>query len=477
MDYNVLLINPYTGLVRKKANVPPIRVAYEGGYLLEHGFPVNILDMKLHKLKYLTDFLNDADIDLLLIHIGLSFTNLSGSCYPFTLQILESLKDFKRDLTVGLIGEHPMLLQEKLTLETLVHDTADFLLYGEEDILPKIVTNLNRKERPEALRDIPAVIFKENSNWKKNPPAQFIQNLDNLPQPAFNLMEMNNYRFHILWTSRGCPFDCSFCSTNIIYNKQYRSMSPERIVNDMEHILNEYGERVFWIVDDLFTYSKERVHTICDTIIERNLDVQWCVTAGSRAQNLDEILLQKMKQAGCDQIGFGVESGNDEVLHGLNKGFTLDDVRKNARMVQQAGIPIQFYFMIGNPGDTLQTIEDTFNFIWEIRPDNIIFFPAVPYPGSKFYNWVQQNGRILRESYGDLFTHEDYKIPEPYFEVHNFTRNDQIIAMRRALALKVARYNLPRLFYVMLAYLRQNRLKYFSDILLMMKNWLRLRFQ
>jgi radical SAM superfamily enzyme YgiQ (UPF0313 family) len=475
IGYNTLIINPYTGLVRRKANVPPIRVGYEAGVLCESGFNVKILDMKLHKLDYLRNYIENNNFNLILIHVGLSFTNISGSCYPFTLKILDSLRDLKGDFKVGLMGEHPMLMKEYLTKDSAVNDVADFLVYGEENILPELVTKLSANGSIETLKDIPGLIYKKDSDWKRTPPTKFIQNLDELPKPAFDLMEMDRYRFHILWTSRGCPFPCTFCSTNRIYKKEYRSMSPERIVKDMEDATNNFGKKIFWIVDDLFIYRNERINSICNEILERSLNFKWCVTAGSRPHNLNKPLLEKMKKAGCIQIGFGVESGNAEVLRGLNKGFTLEDVRKNVNLVKEVGIPIQFYFMIGNPGDTLQTIEDTLKFVWEIRPENIIFFPAVPYPGSTFYDWVTKNGRILKDSYGDLFTHEDYEIPEPYYEVKNFTKEEQVIAMRRALALKIARYNFFRFLYVIYLFLRQNRMKYSKDILLMFKNWFRLR--
>ncbi|MFC1512399.1 B12-binding domain-containing radical SAM protein [Candidatus Latescibacterota bacterium] len=470
----ILFINPYTGGVRRKANVPPVRVGYLAGIVREEGYDVEILDMKLHCMGYIERFLKKKDFDVIIIHVGLSFTNLSGSCYLQSLEILETVKSSGGEYLVGLAGQYATIMGKAMTDDQIVRDTVDFVIFSEgEAVLGPLLSAFNSGH---SLATVPGILYRDSDDWKKNPAAPEVNDLNTLPTPAYDLMEMSRYRNNILWTSRGCPFECIFCSTPIVYNKKYRYQSPDTVVDDMVHIIDHYGDKVFWIVDDYFFLHQDRVEAICDSIILRNLKVRWCVTAGARGEGIGKQLLAKMKRAGCAQLGFGVESGNEEVLRNLGKNVSIEKIKEITKNAQEVGIAVQYYFMIGNPGETLKYVKDTMNLIWEVIPQNVIFFESTPYQGSQLYEWVEKHGRLLRPPYGDIFAHHNnYKIEEPYFETDDFTREERISALRKCLALKMAFYKFPRLIYAIIKFLSDNRFRYFTDIFLITKNWIKLR--
>lgn len=216
--------------------------------------------------------------------------------------------------------------------------------------------------------------------------------LNMLPIPDYGLIPLNSYRPHpphgikkhwtSVLTSRGCPYSCSFCS-KAVFGKHYRSMSVDKVIELLAD-LEQRGVEEIAFYDDVFTLSKERTLQICNEIINRGFKFLW--TCETRVHLVDVEMLRTMKAAGCYSISYGIESGSQEIVTRLNKGITLDQIKQAVKLTHEAGIQAIGYFMIGSPGETTETIEQTIDFAIDLKLDYAQFGVTSPLPGSELYN-------------------------------------------------------------------------------------------
>ena len=183
-------------------------------------------------------------------------------------------------------------------------------------------------------------------------------------------------------TSRGCPYNCSFCFKGIV-GRTYRQRTPENIVAEIRQLIDRYGVRNFYFIDDLFTINVKRLEAILDYFIEQNLDVRWQCLA--RVDRVNPDLLKKMHRAGCRQIHFGIESGNPEILKKTAKHINLDQVRQAIDWTEDAGIMSKGYFILGLPGDNDETMNETIGFATSLRLSEAMFSIATPMPGTELW--------------------------------------------------------------------------------------------
>ena len=196
-----------------------------------------------------------------------------------------------------------------------------------------------------------------------------------------------------IFTSRGCIFRCTFCTLPQTFTGRiFRARSAENVVRELEWIKENLPEvKEIFIEDDTFTIDKERVVKICDLIIKKKLNITW--SANVRADVPYEVL-KKMKEAGCRILIVGYESGNQDILNKIKKGVTLEMAEEFTKNCKKLGIKIFGCFMIGLPGDTKETIMQTFEFAKKLSPDMVFFQQAVPFPGTEFFEWCKKNGYI-----------------------------------------------------------------------------------
>ena len=218
------------------------------------------------------------------------------------------------------------------------------------------------------LESIDGIVYRgDEGKLVTTKPRKKLQNLDSLPFPARHLLPPNLYQpvpidehgtpKFAMMTSRGCPHACAFCQKS---RSGYRSHSPERIVDEMEHLVREYGARDIAFVDSLFCASYKRVERVCDEIIRRGVQVSW--TCSSRVEVVDKPLLQKMKDAGCWRTRFGIESGSDRVLDFISKGINKEKIRKAVTAAHEVGLRPKAFFILGHMPDTRESIEETIAF-------------------------------------------------------------------------------------------------------------------
>jgi len=310
-----------------------------------------------------------------------------------------------------------------IPIETMrPYPPLDFVLVGEPDLtIRDLVDHLEGRidERPENIRRIfekhdpsyePA--FREDGSvdlrgikglaWRNgdeirvNFPRPFIQDLDDLPIPLHELLPLKKYLmpmikglFTFIVTSRGCPAGCTYCIKHVSYQFSARLRSPKLIMEELWK-LKELGINNIHMYADLFTVSREQVMDLCQRMIDEKINIRW--TSNSRVDYVDEEMLRMMGKAGNHLISWGIESGNEQILKHAHKGAYPDKAERALRWAKAAGIKNWGYFIIGLPGETVETIRQTIDFAKRLPLDIALFHVAAPYPGTPFFFEVVQNG-------------------------------------------------------------------------------------
>ncbi len=374
----VLLINPpdtaskykFIGLV-----APPLGIAYIAAVLERENINVEIIDGAALEISW-EDFekeLEKKSPDV----IGITAVT------PTINQALKSAQIARKacpDAHIVLGGYHPTFTYEEL----LKNDFIDIIIRGEgEYTMLELVKAL---EDGSDLTKIKGIATREFIT----PPRPIIQDLDELPFPARHLLPMDKYKIinmklttGTLISGRGCPHHCSFCSSAAMHGHKLRMRSSQNIVDEMEHLINDHDAEMVAFMDDTFTMNRKRVEEVCSEIKERNLDFYWGCTA--RADTLSKNLLQKMKDSGCITLFLGVESADQQHLNNLNKNVTLDRIKKTFELTRELKVRTIASAVLGMPGDTRQSIENTINFVKNLKPSYAVFSLATPYPGTDFY--------------------------------------------------------------------------------------------
>jgi anaerobic magnesium-protoporphyrin IX monomethyl ester cyclase len=281
-----------------------------------------------------------------------------------------------------------------LQKEVFTKYPIDFLITGDmEVVIPDLINNLDKKAD---LKKVRGLMYYKNGKSYLTGKANGIKNINNLPYPAYHLSGgISCYRtgtqtppFTNIFSSRGCPYHCKFCSSH----DTYQARTPKNVVDELEWLVKTYKIKNFYFFDDIFTIKQDRAEQICQEIIKRKLKLRW--SCGTRVDCVNPKLLTTMKKSGCWMIAFGVESGNQEILDKNAKGFSLTQAEKAIKQTQNVGIAAYAMFVLGLPGETKATLKNTFKFVNKINPDYAQYCVAVPFPNTPFFDEYHKNGWI-----------------------------------------------------------------------------------
>lgn len=397
----ILLINPpaENTLVGNNPSIideqrgfnPPLGLLYIATYLENYtSHQVEILDVQVEKVGYenLKRIIKAKNPDLIGI-TAMTFTLID------VIKTAKIIKEVSQDIKVILGGPHIHLFPE----ETINLPEVDFLVLGEGEVtFTDLVNNIND---PEKLKTTQGLVFKEKERIINTGLSRFINNLDELPFPARHLTPYRKYSSLLakrspittMITSRGCPYGCIFCNRAHL-GKRFRARTAKNVVDEMEECVN-MGIKEFLIYDDTFTIDRNRVLGICDEIIERGLDIGWDIRA--RVDTVDEQMLNRLKEAHCERIHYGVEAGTNKILKVLRKGITLEQTKKAFKMTQKAGISTLAYFMIGSPTETREDILQTIRLAKDLNPDFVHITITTPFPGTALYKKGLEEGIFKRD--------------------------------------------------------------------------------
>ena len=285
-------------------------------------------------------------------------------------------------------------------VETMTRFPAiDIAVVGEGEIT--IVELLEALQDANSPANVQGIIYRNGNNLCDTGRRPLITELDSLPFPAWDLLEefperylpapfkVRNLPAATLVTSRGCPNTCIFCDRSI-FGTSCHAFSAEYIVRHMAYLHQRYGIREFSFEDDTFITFKSRLQEICERLIAKKMCISWSCLG--RVNHVTNENLKLMRRAGCWQISFGIETGSQEILVFVNKGITLDQVRRAVRLCRAAGIKAKGFFIVGHPGETDQTMRKTIDFALELPLNDISVSLMTPFPGSELYNRASEFG-------------------------------------------------------------------------------------
>jgi len=322
---------------------------------------------------------------------------VTGTTTPTFRQDARYLRNLKQHhgFVTAFTGTHTTALPRECLLEA----QADLVLVGEAELTLERLLNSPREDWP----SIPGVCVNINGQAVLGPPTEMVSNLDDLPYPARHLTPWHLYKmpfsygepFATVIPARGCPYPCTFCRAGTVWGTGIRTRSVDNLMGELFEMRDQLGISFFAFMTDTFTLRHSWVRQVMEAM--RPHGFRW--VCNSRVDTINYELAREMKASGCELVSFGVESGNEGVLESSKKGITLNQIREGIAATKRAGILTFAYFIIGLPGETPDTIEDTIRFAKEIDPDYCNFHIAIPFPGTELYTEAKRNGWLLHEDW------------------------------------------------------------------------------
>jgi anaerobic magnesium-protoporphyrin IX monomethyl ester cyclase len=406
------LVNPppLKGVYRHQLYLP-MGLAYLAAVLEEDGHEVTVIDCPAQEidLEQLKTKLASIQPDL----IGI--TSMTPTIQSALLSA-HAAKVVCPNAMVVIGGPHATFMDEQVLAE---EQAIDVVVRGEgEETLLELAQNVSNQK---ALKGIEGITFRNNGQTVRTPNRLPIQKLDELPRPAYKYFSLEKYRLFgrkmlPIMTSRGCPSQCSFCTTARMFGKAFRARSPKSIVDELEWLRDVHGADAFSFYDDTFTLDTKRAVTICEEIRNRKIGLPWdCQT---RVSKVSEDLLATMRNANCQQVFFGVESGCQKILDAVNKGTTVEQNRKAIKMAKDAGLFVAISVIIGYPGETRNMLMQTIDLVKKADPDDVYICVATPYPGTDLRRLVEEMGYEISNDWGR------YDTITPIFKNPNLSAED-----------------------------------------------------
>ena len=377
----VLLINPPTVHALKSIagfTAPPLGLAYLGAVARENGFNVRIIDAPAENmtLRDLGREIKYFDPDI----VGITATT---PMIPDAYTVAHLAKTINPNAYVIIGGPHVTFLPRRTLMEC---PCIDIVVQGEgEETFKELLNVIDSGKR---LSDVRGITYYDEGKIRINPPRPLIKDIDKIPIPAYDLLPMekyrvNNVRFATIMTSRGCPYNCIFCSSSALFGHAYRTHSVERVLKELGILRNEYHVREIEFLDDTFTLNRKRAQKIAEEIIRNDLDISW--SASSRVNTIDYETASIMRRANAHTVYFGIESGTEKILKFIRKGITLKQARDAVKVAKKAGLNVLGSFVIGFPIETIHDINTTIDFSKSLNLDIAQYTIATPNPGT--YLW------------------------------------------------------------------------------------------
>jgi len=444
----VLLINPpqvfYPGSDQPAGNLP-LGLMYIAATLEKAGYKTEILD------AFMSDgeFLKNGDT----ISVGMSFERIKREIYsrkpdivgvagPFTCQIENSVKisnlakQVNQDILTVVGGPHVTTVPKGFLEEA---KSVDVAVTGEGEYT--MIELAKYFEGKKQLSEILGVAYRKDGEVTVNSPRPFIENLDDLPYPAYDLVDMERYlspkkigyrsfrnRAISMITSRGCPFNCCFCSVHLHMGREFRAHSANYVLNHIQYVVEKFNVKNIFFEDDNLTFDLARFEAICDGLIEKKTKIGWETPNGVRADCLNLNLLEKMKKSGCQSVFFGVESGDQQILNNvICKSLDLSRVVEVAKICKDIGLKTGAFYIIGFPGEKKENMQKTVDFALGLKRDfdvGMHLFIATPSYGTRLYDECRAKGYIPSDLTWNSFAEARQPKGMPLISTEDFTSQE-----------------------------------------------------
>lgn len=390
--------NRSPALTRSGTLYYPLWLIYSAAVCKKNGFDVEFLDapaVPFNEEESLR-FIHDHGKDTKLFVVETSTPSIYND-----VNFINKLKKEYADSVVILVGTHP----SALPIETIkLSSSIDLIARHEFDYIVRDVATAIKNNKD--YRTINGLTYRDDTGKiMSNPDMPYIEDLDEIPYASQFIKEYLNYKDYFfgasfypeiqIFTGRGCMAHCNFCVyPQTLHGHKYRLRSAKNVVKEFKYIADNFPDiKEVVIEDDTFTANKKRVIEICEVLISSGLNKRLSWLCNARV-NLDYETMVAMKKAGCRLIIPGIESGNEQILRNIKKGTNLKLIREYMKNAKRAGLLVHACYMVGNEGETKETMKETFKLALELNSDTAQFYPLLPFPGTEAYAWAKKNGYI-----------------------------------------------------------------------------------
>ncbi|HLN45187.1 MAG TPA: radical SAM protein [Candidatus Sulfotelmatobacter sp.] len=456
----ILLVNPpqtfYPGSDLPAGNLP-LGLMYIAAVLEKAGHKTEILDAFMTDVS-VRKFGDTAEIGMtyekITSEIRQRSPDIVGISNPFTCQtqhaakVADIVKEIDQTIPTIVGGPHVSAVPEEFLTQA---ENVDVAVLGEGEYSMRDIVYAYEGKRE--IADVQGIVYRKDDALIRTPNRPFLENLDELPFPAYHLVDMEKYlnpekieyrsfkdRSISMITSRGCPFNCSFCAVHLHMGKAFRAHSVEYVVNHIEHVVNEYNVKTIFFEDDNMTFDIERFAAICDGILNRPIKFKWETPNGIRADYLNLELLKKMKKSGCQSVFFGVESGDQHVLDDIiSKSLDLKAVINVAKMCRDIRLNTAAFYIIGFPGERKEDMMKTVDFALKLKKEydvGMLLHVATPSCGTRLYYECKEKGYIRTDLTPRAFAEVRQAQGNPLIGTDDFTPSE----VKEIAALAMNRY-------------------------------------
>lgn len=429
---DLLLINPhgrdriYQGLGEELTAVePPLWCRLIGGYVLDRGYSVEIIDAEAEGFGPETVAREVAQRAPRLVamivfgHQPSASTQQMAAASP----TCRAIKQANPDQKIIIIGGHVAALPK----QTLAEEAVDFACNSEGPVTVHQLLEVLRSGEA-GLSAVEGLVWREDGEVRDNPAPALIKDLDkDLHGNVWHLLPMEKYRAHnwqcfgelqsrtpyaSIYTSLGCPYKCTFCCINAPFGtNRYRMRSPQSVAAEIDLLHNTYGVKTYKIIDEMFVLNERHVLGLCDELIAR--DYRLNIWAYARVDTVRPHMLERLRKAGIRWLALGIESGSEHVRDGAEKSFSQIEIIDIVRQIQQAGISVIGNYIFGLPDDDLETMQQTLTLATELNCEFANFYSAMAYPGSPLYRMAIENGWSLPATWSGFSQHSYDCLPLP----------------------------------------------------------------
>ena len=385
----MLLINPacekFGGFLSRYVPIGvPVAVGSLAGYLRKHGIHVNVLDEEVTDItpESLASALEGLErpyvigISCLTAHVGRAYEHA------------RTIKRLYPDAIVVTGGLHASALPE----ESLAHSAVDAVVKGEGEVALLEFYRAVREGKP--WDEVGNLCFRKNGRIQQNPEMPLIPDLDDLPMFPYDMFTHPRYEKGFITSSRGCPYKCTYCSQRMLTGTSYRYKSSGRIVDELQILIEDYGQRQISFYDDNFSFRQRRVIEVCDQIVERGLHRKCNFSIQTRADNIPDAIIPHMRKANFVHVGFGMETGVERLAELIVKGETVAEHVDAVARCQKAGFETSLFMIFGLPTETAKDREDTFRLVQSLNVQMSKYNNLIPYPGTPLYTDLKDSPRV-----------------------------------------------------------------------------------
>lgn len=368
----------------------PVSLVYLAGYMEKMGYPVRIFDGQVETM-------NQQTIDRAVETYQPDVVGITcmTPMVTETHMVADIVKARGNPPLVVVGGIHPSIMPDDI----MTNENVDVIVRGEGEITFHELLESWPDGDLEAIRGL---TFRRNGEIIHTPDRPLLDDLDSLPMPARHLVNYEGYHqvpdavfaepLREILTSRGCPFQCIFCSARFISGYKYRYHSPERVLEEVDLLVNKYGARQIAVLDDNFVVDRQRTIDICEGLLRRGYHKKVVWTTAARADQVDYELMKLMKEAGFQLVSFGVETGSPRLLELIKKGETMERIQQAVEEAHRAKLKVRGTLILGLPGETREESLATIDWAKKLRLDFAKFSLATPYPGTVLYDIAVKQG-------------------------------------------------------------------------------------